>query len=153
MELSRLWLTGEEINHAPTEMDAKIRARIPLAGVQDAPVAEICNEHWIGQASYYQWHDVFLAPTAEDFETPQHTWIHKGSGEILAASWHIFVYNEPARPGIPDSSSIDGVEKSQVSEIHFLHCKGELRCCARISNRKSSRRASSMTMYSIRMLS
>ncbi len=37
-------------------------------GPQGKPVAELCNEHQISQAQYYQWRDQFLAHAAKAFE-------------------------------------------------------------------------------------
>ena len=48
--------------------DAKTKARIVLEGLQGKPVAELCNEHQISQAQYYQWRDLFLANAARAFE-------------------------------------------------------------------------------------
>jgi transposase-like protein len=48
--------------------DAKTKAMIMLEGLKGKPVAELCNEHQISQARYYQWRDQFLAHAAKDFE-------------------------------------------------------------------------------------
>jgi transposase-like protein len=48
--------------------DAKIKAMIVLEGLKGKPVAELCNEHQISQAQYYQWRDQFLAHAAKVFE-------------------------------------------------------------------------------------
>ena len=53
--------------------DAKTKALIVLEGLKGKPVAEICNEHQIGQSQYYQWRDQFLANAATAFESHQHT--------------------------------------------------------------------------------
>jgi len=34
---------------------------IVLEGLKGKPVAEVCTEHQISQAQYYQWRDQFLA--------------------------------------------------------------------------------------------
>ena len=46
--------------------DAKTKAMIVLEGLKGKPVAELCTEHQISQAQYYQWRDQLLAhaPTA-----------------------------------------------------------------------------------------
>jgi transposase-like protein len=48
--------------------DAKIKAMIVLEGLKGKPVAELCNEHQISQAQYYQWRDQFLAQAPKAFE-------------------------------------------------------------------------------------
>lgn len=48
--------------------DAKTKAIIVLEGLKGKPVAELCNEHQISQAQYYQWRDQFLAHTPNAFE-------------------------------------------------------------------------------------
>lgn len=51
--------------------DAKTKAMIILEGLKGKPVAEICTEHQISQALYYQWRDQFLANAAQAFEVHQ----------------------------------------------------------------------------------
>jgi transposase-like protein len=48
--------------------DAKTKAMIVLEGLKGKPVAELCNEHQISQAQYYQWRDQFLAHAPTAFE-------------------------------------------------------------------------------------
>jgi transposase-like protein len=48
--------------------DAKTKAVIVLEGLKGKPVAELCNEHQIRQAQYYQWRDQFLTHAANAFE-------------------------------------------------------------------------------------
>jgi transposase-like protein len=48
--------------------DAKMKAMIVLEGLKGKPAAEICTEHQISQAQYYQWRDQFLAHAAKAFE-------------------------------------------------------------------------------------
>ena len=48
--------------------DAKTKAMIVLEGLKGKPVAELCTEHQISQAQYYQWRDQFLAHAAQAFE-------------------------------------------------------------------------------------
>jgi transposase-like protein len=48
--------------------DAKTKAMIVLEGLKGKPVGEICTEHQIGQAQYYQWREQFLAHAAKAFE-------------------------------------------------------------------------------------
>jgi transposase-like protein len=48
--------------------DAKTKAMIVIEGLKGKPVAELCNEHQISQAQYYQWRDQFLAQAAKAFE-------------------------------------------------------------------------------------
>ena len=48
--------------------DAKTKAMIVLEGLKGKPVAELCNEHQLSQAQYYQGRDQFLAHAAKAFE-------------------------------------------------------------------------------------
>lgn len=48
--------------------DAKTKAMIVLEGLKGKPVAELCTEHQISQAQYYQWRDHFLAHASKAFE-------------------------------------------------------------------------------------
>ena len=48
--------------------DAKTKAMIVIEGLKGKPVAELCNEHQISQAQYYQWRDQFLAHAPKAFE-------------------------------------------------------------------------------------
>ena len=47
--------------------DSKTKAMIILQGLKGKPVAEICLEHQISQAQYYQWRDQFLANAHQVF--------------------------------------------------------------------------------------
>ena len=51
------------------QWDAKIKTRIVLEGLKGRPVSELCNEHQIGQAQYYQWQRQFLAEAYKVFES------------------------------------------------------------------------------------
>jgi transposase-like protein len=48
--------------------DAKTKAMIVLEGLKGKSIAELCTEHQISQAQYYQWRDQFLAHAAKAFE-------------------------------------------------------------------------------------
>ena len=48
--------------------DAKTKALIVIEGLKGKPVAELCAEHQISQAQYYQWRDQFLAHAPKAFE-------------------------------------------------------------------------------------
>jgi transposase-like protein len=48
--------------------DPKTKAMIVIEGLKGKPVAELCNEHQISQAQYYQWRDQFLAHAPKAFE-------------------------------------------------------------------------------------
>ena len=48
--------------------DAKTKAMVVLEGLKGKPVAELCTEHQLSQAQYYQWRDQFLAHAAKAFE-------------------------------------------------------------------------------------
>jgi len=47
--------------------DPKTKTMIVLQGLKGKPVAEICLEHQISQAQYYQWRDQFLANAHQVF--------------------------------------------------------------------------------------
>ena len=66
--------------------DAKTKAMIVLEGLKGKPVAEICTEHQISQAQYYQWRDQFLAHAAKAFEVHEQTRTRSapGAGECPA---------------------------------------------------------------------
>ncbi len=51
--------------------DAKTKTRIVLEGLKGRPVSELCNDHQIGQAQYYQWQKQFLAEAYKVFESKQ----------------------------------------------------------------------------------
>jgi transposase-like protein len=48
--------------------DANTKAMLVLEGLKGTPVTEICTEHQLSQAQYYQWRDQFLAHAATAFE-------------------------------------------------------------------------------------
>jgi transposase-like protein len=50
------------------QWDAKTKVMIVIEGLQGKPVAELCTEHQISQAQYYQWRDQFLAHASKAFE-------------------------------------------------------------------------------------
>jgi transposase-like protein len=50
------------------QWDAKQKARIVLEGLKGRPVSELCTEHQISQAQYYQWRDQFLANAPKVFD-------------------------------------------------------------------------------------
>jgi len=45
------------------------KALIVLEGLRGRPIGELCNEHGISQAQYYQWRDRFLGNAHRVFET------------------------------------------------------------------------------------
>ena len=47
--------------------DPKTKAMIVVEGLKGKPVSEICIEHQISQAQYYQWRDQFLANMPQVF--------------------------------------------------------------------------------------
>ena len=47
--------------------DPKTKAMIVMEGLKGKPVSEICIEHQISQAQYYQWRDQFLANIPQIF--------------------------------------------------------------------------------------
>jgi transposase-like protein len=44
------------------------KALIVLEGLKGRPIGDLCAEHEISQAQYYQWRDQFLANAAKAFE-------------------------------------------------------------------------------------
>jgi transposase-like protein len=50
------------------QWDAKTTAMIVIEGLKGKPVAELCAEHQISQAQYYQWRDQVLAHAPNAFE-------------------------------------------------------------------------------------
>jgi transposase-like protein len=44
------------------------KALIVLEGLKGRPIGELCAEHEISQAQYYQWRDLFLAKAVRAFE-------------------------------------------------------------------------------------
>jgi Transposase len=48
--------------------DAKTKTMIVLEGLKGKPVAELCTEHQISQAQYYQGRDQVLAHASKAFE-------------------------------------------------------------------------------------
>ena len=53
--------------------DSKTKALIVLQGLKGKPVAELCIEHQISQAQFYQWRDQFLANASKTFDIHQKT--------------------------------------------------------------------------------
>jgi len=47
--------------------DPKTKAMIVIEGLKGRPVSEICIEHKISQAQYYQWREQFLANMPQIF--------------------------------------------------------------------------------------
>ena len=47
--------------------DAKTKATIVLQGLKGRPVADICTEHQVSQAQYYQWRERFLQKIPQVF--------------------------------------------------------------------------------------
>jgi len=49
--------------------DSKVKSEIVIQGLKGKPVSEICTEHEISQAQYYQWRDQFLSQSHKTFES------------------------------------------------------------------------------------
>ena len=47
--------------------DAQTKAAIVLQGLKGRPAADICTEHQISQAQYYQWRDQFMQKMPQVF--------------------------------------------------------------------------------------
>jgi transposase-like protein len=62
------WLEREgETAMSRRKWDAKTKAMIMLQGLKGKPVADICTEHQISQAQYYQWRDQFMKKLPQVF--------------------------------------------------------------------------------------
>jgi transposase-like protein len=62
------------------------KALIVLEGLKGRPIGELCAEHEISQAQYYQWRDVFLANAAKAFEPAGAPHAKAGSNAKMRAS-------------------------------------------------------------------
>ena len=51
--------------------DAQTKATIVLQGLKGRPVSDICIEHQISQAQYYQWRDQFMKQLPKVFENTE----------------------------------------------------------------------------------
>lgn len=51
--------------------DAQTKATIVLQGIKGRSVADICTEHQISQAQYYQWRDQFMKKLPRVFENTE----------------------------------------------------------------------------------
>jgi transposase-like protein len=49
------------------QWDPKKKAMIVLEGLKGKPIADLCIEHQISQAQYYQWRDQFLSNMSQVF--------------------------------------------------------------------------------------
>ena len=47
--------------------DPRTKATVVLQGLKGRPVADLCTEHQISQAQYYQWREQFLAKMPQVF--------------------------------------------------------------------------------------
>ena len=62
------WLEKEGATAMPRrKWDAHTKATIVLEGLKGRPVADICTEHQISQAQYYQWRDHFMRKLPQVF--------------------------------------------------------------------------------------
>lgn len=50
---------------------AETKTLVVLEGLKGRSIAELCNEHQISQAQYYQWREQFLSNATQAFETKQ----------------------------------------------------------------------------------
>ncbi|MEH6633795.1 MAG: transposase [Halopseudomonas aestusnigri] len=48
---------------------SEMKSLIVLSGLKGQSVSDICNEHGISQAQYYQWRDQFLSNASKAFDT------------------------------------------------------------------------------------
>jgi transposase-like protein len=53
------------------QWDSKTKALIVLQGLKGKSLAELCSEHQLSQAQYYQWRDQFLTHAPKAFEVHQ----------------------------------------------------------------------------------
>jgi transposase-like protein len=49
--------------------DSRTKVKIVLEGLSGRAVADLCNEHQIGQHQYYRWRDQFLGEAHRVFES------------------------------------------------------------------------------------
>lgn len=54
-------------------MEFQDQALIVFQELKGKPISELCIEHQISQAQYYQWHDQFLANASKTFDIHQQT--------------------------------------------------------------------------------
>ncbi len=55
------------------KFDSKTKAMIVMQGLRGKPISELCAEHLISQAQYYQWRDLFIANASKAFDVHQIT--------------------------------------------------------------------------------
>ena len=67
-------MAGEEGETAMTrrQWDSKTKATVVLQGLKGRSVADICTEHQVSQAQYYQWREQFLKKMPELFSNTEH---------------------------------------------------------------------------------
>ena len=53
------------------QWNPKTKALIVLQGLKGKAISEVCAEHEISQAQYYQWRDLFLKNAEKAFESGQ----------------------------------------------------------------------------------
>lgn len=51
--------------------DSRIKATVVLQGLKGRPVADVCTEHQISQAQYYQWREQFMKKMPELFSNTE----------------------------------------------------------------------------------
>ena len=51
--------------------DARTKSMIVMQGLKGKPVADICTEHQISQAQYYQWRDQLMKQLPKVFENTE----------------------------------------------------------------------------------
>ena len=51
--------------------DPRIKATVVLQGLKGRPMADICTEHQISQAQYYQWREQFMKKMPELFSNTE----------------------------------------------------------------------------------
>ena len=51
--------------------DPQTKATIVLQGLRGTPIADICTEHQISQAQYYQWRDQFIKKMHRVFDNTE----------------------------------------------------------------------------------
>jgi transposase-like protein len=61
------WLEEEKTAMKRRQWDPKKKAIIVLEGLKGKPIADLCIEHQISQAQYYQWRDQFLSNMSQVF--------------------------------------------------------------------------------------
>ena len=78
--------------------DTRTKALSVLQGLKGTPVSQLCTEHQISQAQYYDWRDTFLANASKAFELHQQA--HSVSSPVRGAEGYR-IRSSALHPGLP----------------------------------------------------